>query len=209
MLLTILCCFHASLNDCCQCDRFPSCFWTHWGQSHNYGFKKISALPYLLSMLISTYAFVPLMYFPISILYLNTSVTWWLDYLFNIWPFTTMRMCPKYIKITKVCSKVWHIQKEPFQNGQSCLASCLSGEISPNLVTLDSWHKDDDEEEEDPRAVFRKASFVRLTSVEDGIPFQANHRGIQSSSSNVLTLLPSNMISSFFLLYPVLKTNRS
>ena len=71
MLLTILCCFHASLNDCCQCDRFPSCFWTHWGQSHNYGFKKISALPYLLSMLISTYAFVPLMNFPISILYLN------------------------------------------------------------------------------------------------------------------------------------------
>ena len=136
MLLTILCCFHASLNDCCQCDRFPSCFWTHWCQSHNYGFKKISALPYLLSMLISTYAFVPLMYFPISILYLNTSVTWWLDYLFNIWPFTTMRMCPKYLKFTKVCTKLCQIQNEPFQNGQSCSTTCLSGEISPNLITL-------------------------------------------------------------------------
>ena len=134
MLLTILCCFHASLNDCCQCDRFPSCFWTHWGQSHNYGFKKISALPYLLSMLISTYAFVPLMNFPISILYLNTSVTWWLDYLFNIWPFTTMRMCPKYIKIYQSMWKI--IQNEHFQNGRSCLNSWLSGEILPNLVTL-------------------------------------------------------------------------
>ena len=45
-------------------------------------------------------------------------------------------MGPKYIKFTKVCSKVCRIQNEPFQNGQSSLASSLSGEISPNLVTL-------------------------------------------------------------------------
>ena len=44
--------------------------------------------------------------------------------------------CAKYIKFTKLCSKFCQIQNEPFQNGQSCSTLCLSGEISPNLVTL-------------------------------------------------------------------------
>ena len=32
--------------------------------------------------------------------------------------------------------KIWQILNEHFQNGQSVITLCQSGEISPNLVTL-------------------------------------------------------------------------
>ena len=64
------------------------------------------------------------------------SVTRWLNFVFSIWPFTTMKTFKKQIKFTKVSSKFCKIPTEPFQHGQILVTSCQSGEISPNLVTL-------------------------------------------------------------------------
>ena len=36
----------------------------------------------------------------------ETSVTRWLDYFYNIWPFTKLKSCPKFIKTTKGGSKI-------------------------------------------------------------------------------------------------------
>ena len=40
------------------------------------------------------------------------------------------------IKFAEIISKFCQILNEAFQNGQSFLTACQSGEISPNLVTL-------------------------------------------------------------------------
>ena len=64
------------------------------------------------------------------------SVTRLLDYLFNIWTFKTMEQCQKHLKFTKVRSKLCQILNDPFLSGDSLFTSCLSGKISPNLVTL-------------------------------------------------------------------------
>ena len=64
------------------------------------------------------------------------SVTRWLDYLFKIWPFTTMKICPITSKTArKVDSKFCPIVLDSLKN---CLRlkNCKSGEISPIVVTL-------------------------------------------------------------------------
>ena len=47
-----------------------------------------------------------------------------------------MTTCPIASKLAQVSSKLWQILFEPFQNGQSFLMLCKTGEILPNLVTL-------------------------------------------------------------------------
>ena len=47
------------------------------------------------------------------------SVTRLLDYLFSIWPFTTMKICPKTKQFAKVCSKFCQIFSKQRKNCQS------------------------------------------------------------------------------------------
>ena len=65
------------------------------------------------------------------------SVTRFLDYLFNIWPFTTMEMCPKRVtNFSKHVQNFAEFVNKPSGNGQILLTFSQSGEISLNLVTL-------------------------------------------------------------------------
>ena len=52
-----------------------------------------------------------------------------------------MKICKKHLKFTKVSLNFCQILNKPLQNDQSFLTSCLSGEISPNLVTLPTSKK--------------------------------------------------------------------
>ena len=68
--------------------------------------------------------------------YLLTSVTRCRECFFNIWPFTTLQICPKahwifQSRFKSLPSTNWSLKKLPntFKNIQS-------GDISPNLVTL-------------------------------------------------------------------------
>ena len=64
------------------------------------------------------------------------SVTRWLDYFFNIWTFTSMKVSGKGYN---VCQSRLHILpnfNNPSLIAQRLLNCCQSGEISPNLVTL-------------------------------------------------------------------------
>ena len=73
-------------------------------------------------------------------LFQRSRVTRWLHYLVSFWPITATKICPIAFKFTQITSKFCQILNEPFQNGQSFLTVCQSGEISPNLVTL-QWRK--------------------------------------------------------------------
>ena len=72
------------------------------------------------------------------------SVTKWiLDYLFNIWPFTTVKICQKHLKFTKVSLKFYPVLTEPIQNCQSFLKSCLktySDELRKTYQTVFYTH---------------------------------------------------------------------
>ena len=73
--------------------------------------------------------------------YNTCSVTRRLECLLIILPFKTMKVCPITCKIAKFSSKLMQILNKCFQNGQSVLTVCQSGEISLNLVTLNAWCK--------------------------------------------------------------------
>ena len=60
---------------------------------------------------------------------LTSSVTRWLDYCFNIWTDTTMKICTMAYKICPVGSKFCQILYKPAKN-------CQSGIISPIPVNL-------------------------------------------------------------------------
>ena len=75
---------------------------------------------------------------PRKVLSVDNSATRWLVYPFNIRPFATPNFCPKPYKRAKVSSKFCQIVNETFQTNQTFKTSCQSGEISSNLVTLDS-----------------------------------------------------------------------
>ena len=61
------------------------------------------------------------------------SVTRWLNNLFHIWPFSTMKMCPL---VAKVGSKFCKMQNKPSRNSQKLLNFCQICKILPNLITL-------------------------------------------------------------------------
>ena len=78
----------------------------------------------------------------------RNSVTRWLVYLYNIWPFTTMTFAQYQQHFTNVGKISFQTLNEPSQNCQRLLIFCQSGEISPNLVTLvrnDGGTDDDDD----------------------------------------------------------------
>ena len=64
--------------------------------------------------------------------YLTTSVTRCLDYMFNIWPSQTMKICSK---LQKNCLRSFKILKNALKTPKT-LFFCQSGEIMPNMVTL-------------------------------------------------------------------------
>ena len=49
----------------------------------------------------------------------SRTVTRWLDYLANIWPFTTMNIRPKHLQFNKVSSIFFQVLYESFQNVKS------------------------------------------------------------------------------------------
>ena len=51
----------------------------------------------------------------------RTSVTSWLDYLLNVWPLATMKICPTASQIAKVGSEFNQILNIPLRNGQRFL----------------------------------------------------------------------------------------
>ena len=57
-----------------------------------------------------------------------SSVTRWLHYVFDIWPFTTMKIGPNKLKFEVMLISVFQ---------KSFSTWCQSGEILPNLVALD------------------------------------------------------------------------
>ena len=64
------------------------------------------------------------------------SVTRWLDYFFNFWPFTTMKVChfdEMFVEVGRL--QFCQILNKPSKDCQKVLKFCQSGEISPNLVT--------------------------------------------------------------------------
>ena len=64
------------------------------------------------------------------------SVTRWLDYFFNIWPFTTLKFFNSISKLPKNIQNCAKYLMEPFKICQWCFKFCHIGEISSNLVTL-------------------------------------------------------------------------
>ena len=62
-----------------------------------------------------------------------TSVTRWLEYVFNIWPFLTFKIYPIAKTFANIGSQFGEIL---FKNCQRLSECCQSGEFSPNLVTL-------------------------------------------------------------------------
>ena len=65
-----------------------------------------------------------------------TSVTRWLYYLFNIWPLKRMKFAQKHKKLSKEGLIFGQIQYELAKIAKDLRRFCQSGEISPNLVTL-------------------------------------------------------------------------
>ena len=65
-----------------------------------------------------------------------SSVTGWLDYLFNIWPFGTMKRCPIALKSCQSWTQTLANIKWTVKNWQRLLKFCSRGKNSPNLVTL-------------------------------------------------------------------------
>ena len=63
------------------------------------------------------------------------SVTRWLDYLFNIWAFTTMLICPKSLKLPEQAQDFAKYNLNP-PKWPKTLKKFPSGKISQNLVTL-------------------------------------------------------------------------
>ena len=61
------------------------------------------------------------------------SVTRWMDYSFNIWPFTTNKM---FLLAYNFAKEVCPILNDFTEKLPKALKVCQSGEISPNLVTL-------------------------------------------------------------------------
>ena len=61
--------------------------------------------------------------------WMETSVTRWLDYLPKIWPFTRIKMCLIALKCGILFTIFCHILNK----------NCRMGGISPNLVTLIDW----------------------------------------------------------------------
>ena len=57
-------------------------------------------------------------------------------YVFNIWPFTTIKSCPIAQKCAKVDSKFYQVQNKPLKNVQRHVKYSPDGKISPNLVIL-------------------------------------------------------------------------
>ena len=64
------------------------------------------------------------------------SVTRWLDYFFNIWPFTTMKVCYFGKMFAKVGLKFCQLRNKPSKDCQRVSKFYQSDEPSPNLVTL-------------------------------------------------------------------------
>ena len=55
---------------------------------------------------------------------------------FNVWPFTTIKICPKSQKFANVALKFCKGQNKPSSNCHGLLFFSQSGKISPNLVAL-------------------------------------------------------------------------
>ena len=49
-----------------------------------------------------------------GIINVHGSVTRWLHYLFNIWPYAAMKLAQKHNKFASVCSKFCQIQNRPY-----------------------------------------------------------------------------------------------
>ena len=64
------------------------------------------------------------------------SVTKWQDYLFNFWPFKTMKTFPLTKNMLKKFQNFAQYQINTQTNAQRLWQCCQSGEISANLVTL-------------------------------------------------------------------------
>ena len=62
----------------------------------------------------------------------SISVTRWLNYLFNIWPFTAMKVCTIS---KKICQNIFKVQKN-LKIAKDISKFAHSSKISPNLVTL-------------------------------------------------------------------------
>ena len=59
---------------------------------------------------------------------------------FNIWPFKTLKLCPEQC-LAQIGSKYCQILNQTFETlKKSARTFCQNGEISPNLVTLQSAH---------------------------------------------------------------------
>ena len=67
---------------------------------------------------------------------ISGSVTRWLVYCFNIWPFATLNICPKPYKICQSKFNKLPNSKWTFPKYQSFITLGQRGEISPNLDTL-------------------------------------------------------------------------
>ena len=75
-------------------------------------------------------------------MYDQRSVTRMLDYLQNIWPFRTLKFAQWHLKFVKVSWKFCKIIiKLLGTKWPKFLTLCQSGEISPNLVTLDQTRR--------------------------------------------------------------------
>ena len=59
-----------------------------------------------------------------------------LDYFFNIWSFTWMKICPKSQLFTKVVSIIYRIFNKPWKGCQRLSQFYQTGKLLPNLVTL-------------------------------------------------------------------------
>ena len=58
------------------------------------------------------------------------------NYFFNIWPFTTKKICPISKVFPKLGSQDCQLLNEPLKYYQRYLKFCQIGKISPNLATL-------------------------------------------------------------------------
>ena len=69
----------------------------------------------------------------------SNSVTRWLDYIFNAWPFTPMKICPTKRKITKMGSKFCQILNEPSKNDPDTEFFAKSGHTARPQVAYSFW----------------------------------------------------------------------
>ena len=70
----------------------------------------------------------------------SNSVTRWLDYIFNAWPFTPMKICPTARKITKLGSKFCQILNEPSKNDPDTEFFAKSGHTARPQVAYSFWY---------------------------------------------------------------------